>query len=269
DDVAARRDRVEGDRGRVGAALAADEAGAGAARPLLELLLGGGAEGVGRADRHLAAVLAELLRELADRGRLPGAVDADDEDHGGAVVDVERRRRAEDRRDLLGEGGVQVAELLPGLEAPHELGGRRHADVRGEERLLEPLPGGRVARVERRDRELLGERAARARERVAQPPHEALPGDLGLVGPLGVAEELGPRACHRERVVATRRGPDARGRAGSPRPRGSSVYQPCSSFWTSSSSTGTPSSSKLRLCGSRVAARPPRKRSTRVKSRSG
>ena len=49
-DVAAGADRVVGDRRRIAAALAADEARARAARPLLELLLGGGAERVGGAD---------------------------------------------------------------------------------------------------------------------------------------------------------------------------------------------------------------------------
>ena len=139
-DVSARADRVVGDRGRVAAALAAHELGAGALRPDLELLLGRCAEGVGGADGDRAAVLAELLRELADRRRLAGAVDADDEDHRRAGRERQRRRRPEQRRDLLGERLREVAHILAGLEPRDELGRRLDADVGAEQRLLEPLP---------------------------------------------------------------------------------------------------------------------------------
>ena len=64
---------------------------AGALGPALELLDRGGAERVGGADQDLLAErLAQVPGELADRRRLAGAVDADDEDHGrvGAEVDV-------------------------------------------------------------------------------------------------------------------------------------------------------------------------------------
>ena len=195
-DVAAGADRVVGDRGRVAAALAADEARARALRPHLELLLRRRAERVGGAERDLAAVLAELLRELADRRRLAGAVHADDEDHGRLVRDVEARRLAEERRHLLRERRREVGELAARLEPAHELGRGAHADVGREQRLLEPLPRLVVVRVERRDRDLLGERAAAARERVAQPAEEPGALDLGLVRPLGVAEKLCPAACH-------------------------------------------------------------------------
>jgi hypothetical protein len=137
------------------------------------------------------------VRELADRRRLAGAVDADDEDHRRAVVHVERRRVAEHPRDLVRQRLAEVADLLPRLEAPDELRRRGHADVGGEERLLEPLPRALVRGIERRNGDLLGERAARARERVAQPADEALPGRLGLVRALGVAEQLGPGPRHR------------------------------------------------------------------------
>src|SRR5207248_9534170 len=61
DDVAAAGlgggDRVECDGGGVGAALRADEVGTGALCPDLQLLFGGGAEGVGRGDDDRAPVL--------------------------------------------------------------------------------------------------------------------------------------------------------------------------------------------------------------------
>ena len=62
DDVAAGLDCVVGDRRRIRAALAADEARTGTPCPDLELLLGGCTERVCRPDGDLAAVLAKLLR---------------------------------------------------------------------------------------------------------------------------------------------------------------------------------------------------------------
>ena len=55
-----------------------------------------------------------------------------------------------------------------------------HADVAADQRLLEPLPGLVVARIERRGRDLLRERAAALRERLAHAAEEARA--LGLVG---------------------------------------------------------------------------------------
>ena len=108
DDVAAARrrrvERVVRDGGRVAAALGADEVRARALRPDLELLLRRGAVRVGRGDEDGAAVLGELRGELADRRRLAGAVDADDEDHGGRrargrASAARRRARRPRRRD--------------------------------------------------------------------------------------------------------------------------------------------------------------------------
>ncbi len=145
----------------------ADEVGPGALRPDLELLLGGRAERVGGAQQDGAVVLAQLLRELADRRRLARAVDADDEDHGRLLAEVERPRLAEHRRDLLLERLAQIAELAAGLEPAHELRGRADADVAVDEGLLEPLPVLRVAGIEGRRRQLARERPPALAERVA------------------------------------------------------------------------------------------------------
>ena len=93
----------------------------------------------------------------------------------GSWCDVERRRLAEERGDLLGERRLQLGQVLPRLEAADQLGGRAHADVGVDQRLLEPLPRGVVVRVERRDLQLLGERPPRLAERLAQPPEDAAP----------------------------------------------------------------------------------------------
>ncbi len=109
---------------------------------------------------------------------------------------VEARRLAEQRRDLLRERRRQIAQVAASLEPPHELGGGADADVGREQRLLEPLPRLGVVGVECRDRELVGQRSTAARQRVAKAAEESRALDLGLVRPLGVAEQLSPAPCH-------------------------------------------------------------------------
>ena len=121
----------------------------------------------------------------------------------GAPSTCRMRRLAEERRDLLCERCVQVAELAARLEPPHELRRRGHADVALDQRLLEPLPVRRVARVERRGRDLADERAPRLRERVAQPREHAGLLLLALGSRIGLAEKLSPAPRHaRERSYA-------------------------------------------------------------------
>ena len=89
---------------------------AGALAPALELLDGGGAERVGGADHDLLAErLAQVPGELADRGRLAGAVDADDEDHGRVGAQVDRVVAG------AGELGEQLGEALGQRLAADEL----------------------------------------------------------------------------------------------------------------------------------------------------
>ena len=146
----------------------------------------------------------EPCRELADRRRLPGAVDADDEDHRRLVSDVEDRGRSEQLGHLLGERLVEIRQLAAALEPPHELGGGANADVAGDERLLEPLPVRVVAGVERgRRHELAGERAPRLRERVAQPREEATAFLLRLGRRVRLAQQLRPAT---RRAATPRRG---------------------------------------------------------------
>ena len=104
------------------------------------------------------------------------------------MADVERRRLAEEHRHLLRERGRQVAELLPRLEPPDQLGSGPDADVRVDQRLLEALPRRVVERVERRDRELLCQRTARLAERLAQPAEQAALRLLRLDGRIRVAQ---------------------------------------------------------------------------------
>ena len=115
----------------------------------------------------------------------------------GCAVDVQRRRLAEQRRDLLRERVAEIAELAARLEPPHELRRRGHADVGLDQRFLEPLPREIVAGIERGDRDLLGERAARLRERVAQAREPARALLLRLGRGIGLAQQLRPASRHR------------------------------------------------------------------------
>ena len=61
----------------------------------------------------------------------------------------------------------QIARHTPRLQPPDELGGGRNPHVGGDQRLLEPLPGLLVARVEGRFGDLVGERPPALAQRVA------------------------------------------------------------------------------------------------------
>ena len=149
---------------------------------------------VGGGDEDGAAVLRELRRELADRRRLARAVDADDEDHGGRVREVERRRLTEQRGDLVG----QVADPAARLEPLHELGRRADADIAGDECLLEPLPVGLVGGIERHHgrRDLARERPARLRERVTETGEEPSALLLRLGHGASLAQQFPPAPRH-------------------------------------------------------------------------
>src|ERR1041384_901248 len=121
-------DRVERDRCRSAAPPGSDEGGACARGPAPELRLGRGTESVRSGDDDRAPVLAELRGELADRGRLAGAVDADDEDHARPLVEVEPTGFAQHAGDLLLQAGGKVT-VAAGLEPLNELGGRGHAPL--------------------------------------------------------------------------------------------------------------------------------------------
>ena len=137
---------VVADARRVGAALARDHVDARALAPHLELLDGGGAEGVGAADQAARAGVAGAPGELAHRRGLARAVDAHEE-HAAREVG---ERVALGRGELLGEAARQgVAQLLcagevlaRGLLA--QVVGHAHghlgAHVAHDERVLEVLP---------------------------------------------------------------------------------------------------------------------------------
>ena len=107
--------------------------------------------------------------------------------------EVERRRLAEQRGDLVGKVGDTAARLEP----LHELGRRADANVAGDQRLLEPLPIEVVARIERDRGDLARERAARLRERVTQAGEEPPALLLRLGRSASLAQQFPPTPRHR------------------------------------------------------------------------
>ena len=92
--------RVEDDRRRIGAGRLGDHRHVVALAPDLQLLDRGGAERVAGGEQHLQPSSPAAARELADRRRLAGAVDADDEDHERPACPSITSGRARRRQDL-------------------------------------------------------------------------------------------------------------------------------------------------------------------------
>ena len=107
DDVGARLDAlvdgVERYRRGIGALGATDHLGPDAGCPGLQLVGGGRAEGVGGAENHPAAIGDQHPGQLADRGRLAGAVDPDDQHHRRVIGVRQRPHGAIQLRVQLGD----------------------------------------------------------------------------------------------------------------------------------------------------------------------
>jgi hypothetical protein len=179
-------DGVEGDAGRVAALGPATVWRADPVAPGLQLVGGGGAEGVRRAEHHGAAVGDQHPGELAAGGRLAGAVDPDDEHDGRdaalvrhrleAAVDVPADRGEQllaQQRPQLADGADAVdADLL--AQPADQLAGGGDAHVGGDQRVLDLLPGVLVEVVARQQREqppprVVWERDSRERSRCSRP----------------------------------------------------------------------------------------------------
>ena len=99
--------------------------------PRLELLGGGGSEGISRHEHHLrAALLGEAVGELTDRRGLSAAVDAHDHDDRGPVALVQR------------EGSGSLLAVVGADEDVHDGPLERRLDFRAglDLTLLAPLP---------------------------------------------------------------------------------------------------------------------------------
>src|SRR5690606_18262709 len=104
---------VEGETGGIGADLVRDDGRSGALTPDLELIDSGRAECIAGGHHDRGSRALELLRELADRCRLAGAIDADDENNvrfDGCIQRQRFRDRREYALDLLGEYIANILE---------------------------------------------------------------------------------------------------------------------------------------------------------------
>ena len=86
----------------------------------LELIGGGRPVRVGGDEERPAALLDEVAGELRGRGRLAGALEADERDHGGVALQVERPIAAAEQRDELVVDDLH--DLLAGRQALEDLG---------------------------------------------------------------------------------------------------------------------------------------------------
>ena len=92
---------IVGDRCRVAAFLVLHELGSATLRPCFELVDGRGTERIAGGNHHLLALANPTGRELADGGRLAGAVHADDKHHVRFALEFERWRIFEEAFGLV------------------------------------------------------------------------------------------------------------------------------------------------------------------------
>ena len=136
--------RIKQHRTGIGALVLTHNVHTGALGPDLQLVGGGGAEGIAGAQQHLLALLAELMGHLADGGGLAHAVDADEQHHGGLGADVQRHVV---HFQLPGkdpaQGGLALLGALQALVIYHIAQffygrhGHFHAHIRHDERFLQ------------------------------------------------------------------------------------------------------------------------------------
>jgi len=111
------------------------------ARPDLQLLDGGGAEGIGGTEEDGALFVLEAAGEFADGGGFTAAVDAHHEHDGGRIGDVRRGAFAglEDFEEVFADevlqlGGVGELAAVDALaDAFQNFAGGAHADIGGDE----------------------------------------------------------------------------------------------------------------------------------------
>src|SRR5262249_22883033 len=170
-------DRVEDDRGWIGARRLADDLDADALAPALELLDGRGAECVGRGEQDALARPLERRGQLRGGRRLAGAVHPEQQHDRRLVIQVKRlggrRQRvdqeaAEERPELSGARHRSEHHLF--ARAIDEVGRERRPQIGGDEELLQLFEQGVVDRAIGLEHgaEAAGENLLRALESLAQ-----------------------------------------------------------------------------------------------------
>jgi hypothetical protein len=137
----ARRDRIEDNRRGIGAFARAYHLDSGPAGPNLQLFHGRRAKRVGGANQRPPPLILEEVRELAHRGRLARAVDADNQRDLGTRGDDDRaidgRKHVADF--LLDQVAQAGAVARPRLHRGDDAVGGGNTDVRGDQELFERL----------------------------------------------------------------------------------------------------------------------------------
>jgi hypothetical protein len=126
---------------RVGSLVLRADRHAEAAAPFLKLRDRGRTKGVACREQHAALLAPVAMRELADGGGFPGAVDADNQQHERFVpADIERfHDRFEQFRQLRSQRGAQCRGIgeLAFARAPaqivYERGRGAHPDIGGQQ----------------------------------------------------------------------------------------------------------------------------------------
>ena len=150
-----RRQRVKQHGAGVGSLVLAHDVHTGPLRPDLQLIGGGGTEGISGAQQHLLALILQPVGQLADGRGLTHAVDSDDESHAGPGREVQRRIA---HRQLFRQNVPQgvfhvllVGQQLgigPLFQLGHGVHRRIHAHVRQDESLLQIVVESLVEGVE-------------------------------------------------------------------------------------------------------------------------
>ncbi|MPM58197.1 hypothetical protein SDC9_105027 [bioreactor metagenome] len=110
----------------------------------MKLVGGGGAESIRRAEEDPLALGLHAAAQLADGGGFPHAVHADEQHHGGLLLQAEGRvAHVQHLRQNLPQGGAHrcfAGDALPlhfGPKPLHRLGGGVHAQIRQNQALLQ------------------------------------------------------------------------------------------------------------------------------------
>ena len=105
-------DRVKGEAGCIRSDVAGKHLAAGPFAPNLQLLYGSSPERITGDEKNTFALVAKLGRQLADRGRLTGSVNADHEDDVRLVSGFDVEFAGNRREDALDLSGKDLANLI-------------------------------------------------------------------------------------------------------------------------------------------------------------
>ena len=149
-----------GKAGGIGAVIAGNDGAAGTFAPYLELLDGGGAEGITGDQHHRLAIGLEAVGELADGRGLARAVDAADQYDVRPVLGIYFKRLGDGIQDCRHFLGQRFADFFVGdvlvefrfCQGIDQLGRCGDADIGGDQGFLEFIKRGLIQLAGTEDR---------------------------------------------------------------------------------------------------------------------